>query len=199
MIVMGALLVPGSERRSLERMAVYLLVVTGVFFVVVELASIRQESGRVLLLAGALFVAWLKLAGIIRFSLLSRTVQLNVGQGRDIGYVRSSLIGGAFASGWTPCLGPILGSILTLASAEGDALRGAYLLGAYSLGFSVPFLLFGWVFADARAVVQRLNRYMPWFEIATALMLIGIGLLLVSGRLTALNEYFDIGLVNEGL
>jgi cytochrome c-type biogenesis protein len=201
MVVMGALIIPGAPRFEPMRSALYLALIAAAFFFIVEIADIRDERGRVLLLAGAMMVAWLKLSGIVQFSLLSRTIQLDVGERRQVGYVRSGLIGASFATGWTPCVGPILGTILGIAATSGEGLTGAYLLSAYSLGFAMPFMLTAVAFSDATATIRRVQRFLPWIEVISALMLIGIGLLLITGRLTALNEYFNFGIFadNQGL
>ncbi len=99
------------------------------------------------------------------------------------------LLGVAFGAGWTPCIGPILGAILTLTAVEGD-LGGLRLLVAYALGLAVPFLTVA-LFADRAARwVRRSARYARWVERAAGAFMVLVGVLLVSGMFTRLNTYF---------
>lgn len=195
MILLGVLIIPEIGQRSMMRSAVLLFLMTLVLIVTVELAQLQGDTGRLLLLVTALAVAWAKFSGFLPVvGLLQRTFQFNPGTKRSASYSRSALIGSAFATGWTPCVGPILGGILTLAATSGSAWTGAYLLGFYALGFSVPFLFAGLAVGDANRAMKRLQRYMPYFEVASALMLLAIGMLLITGRLTQLNQWFvDVG------
>lgn len=194
LIVLGILIIPEIGQRSLMRSAILLFVMTIVLIGTVELAQIQGDASRLLLLAGALGVAWAKFSGLLPVvGLLQRTFQFNPGTQKKASYSRSALIGSAFATGWTPCVGPILGGILTLAAASGSAWTGAYLLSFYALGFSIPFLLAGLAVSDASRTIRRMQQYMPYFEVASALMLLGIGMLLITGRLTQINNWF-IGL-----
>lgn len=101
------------------------------------------------------------------------------------GYFGSALVGLAFGAGWSPCIGPILASIITLASARGSALQGAILLGVYSLGFAVPFLLA----AQALPMVRKLNKYLPVIERVGGILLVVVGLLLLTNAVNALSPY----------
>lgn len=200
LVFLGVLVVPELGSRSLLRSAVLLVAMTVVFVFVVELAGLQDDRSRMLLMLAALTAAWAKFAGYLpAMSFFQRTFQLDPGSKRSVSYSRSALIGGAFATGWTPCIGPILGGILTLAATTGDAWTGAYLLGFYSLGFSIPFLLTALAVEDVSRGLRRLRPYMGYIEVASALMLIGIGMLLLSGKLTALNNYFTFAEFNEGL
>ncbi|RIH85938.1 Thiol:disulfide interchange protein DsbD [Meiothermus luteus] len=96
------------------------------------------------------------------------------------------VLGIVLGLGWTPCIGPILGGILTL-TATGE---GVHLLVAYILGLAVPFLLVA-LFADrARAFLRRAARFSHAVEIAAGVVLIGVGLLLLTGTYTQLNSFF---------
>ena len=202
MIVLGALLIPGFERRSQTAAAVALLAGAVLFVAIVDLADLRNDNTRMGLLAVAGLVAWAKYAGYIQFNLLQRTFKADIG-GNRVGYGRSFLVGGAFATGWTPCIGPILGGILTLAARSGDAVTGTYLLLAYSAGFSIPFLLAGLAVGDATAATKKIQRYLPVVGIVSAVMLMALGALLLSGGLTKLSgwafEYFSFGDIANGL
>jgi cytochrome c-type biogenesis protein len=203
LLLMGVILIPARARQSPLAAAIALLAFTGVFFFIVQLAGLEGQTTRLALLGGALLVAWLKVSGWIQLSLFSRTFEFNVARDRRVGYTRSGLIGGAFALGWTPCVGPILGSILTLAASTSastsDALTATYLLAFYSMGFSIPFLITGLALSDVTRFLKRINPYLGYIEVASAVLLIGLGILLVTGQLASLNQYFTFADFNQGL
>ena len=101
------------------------------------------------------------------------------------GYAGSALMGVIFAAGWTPCVGPIYGTILTLVI-NGTLLRGTVLLTAYSLGLGLPFVLMTFVTDPARALIRRLQRYMRLVEVLSGALLIFIGVLLATNTFTLL-------------
>jgi len=98
----------------------------------------------------------------------------------------AAVTGVAFAIGWTPCVGPTLAAILTLSAGGSSATEGAVLLGAYSLGLGVPFLLFGLLFTRALAIVRRLRQHWRAVSAASRSLLVTVGALLVSGDLVRL-------------
>ena len=120
---------------------------------------------------------------------LNREVRAQVSS-QPAGAVGSFVVGMAFGAGWTPCIGPILASILLVASRSGRAPEAIILLGSYSAGLALPFLLAGLFF-------ERMSPIMNWFKkrgrevrIASGLLLVGLGLAMSFGRLTALNGMF---------
>lgn len=200
MILLAILIIPDMGRRSLLRSALLLAGMVIALIVVVELAAIQGDTQRILLLAAAMGLTWAKFAGYIpTFGLFQRTAQFNPGAARSVSYTRSSLIGGAFALGWTPCVGPILGGIFTLAATSASAWTGAYLLGFYALGFSIPFLVTALAVEDVSKGIRRVRKYMPVFEVVSAIMLIMLGMLLLTGRLTQINNFFGFAEFNQGL
>ena len=201
LIVLGSLLIPSFGRKPPLVAALALALVAAAFFGIVELAELRDERWRMVLLGLAGLVAWAKYSGYIQFNLLQRTVKADFGGSRSVGYTRSAMVGGAFAIGWSPCVGPVLGFILALAATSGDALTGTYLLAFYSAGLGIPFLLAGLAVGDATRAVRKMQRFMPVIEVVSAGMLIALGALLLAGTVTNLNEYFDLGFaeINEGL
>jgi cytochrome c-type biogenesis protein len=96
-----------------------------------------------------------------------------------------------FGAGWTPCIGPILASILLYTSTQADLGRGILLLLAYSLGLAVPFLLSAVAIERFSAFFQRMKRQMVWISRASGLLLIGIGLLMVTSQFTILSSYLN--------
>ena len=107
------------------------------------------------------------------------------------GYPRSFAIGTAFAVAWSPCIGPILGAVLTLAAASGTALQGGVLLVAYSLGLGVWFLAFAAFFGWVAPRMRPLQRYMPWLLVGASALFIVVGALMFLGDFGRLNQYFQ--------
>jgi cytochrome c-type biogenesis protein len=100
------------------------------------------------------------------------------------GMLGAGLTGVAFSIGWTPCVGPILASILTLAASRRDPLAGAVLLFAYSLGLGVPFLLSGLFFTRAMRAFAVVKRHMGAVRAVSGLILVAYGLLMIGGQMT---------------
>jgi cytochrome c-type biogenesis protein len=139
-------------------------------------------------LAGAVIVLFgLHLAGAVRIPWLYRERRLRAQGGGAAG---AALLGAAFALGWTPCIGPVLAGILTLAASEGTVARGAALLSLYSIGLGLPFLLMAMSFDRASGWIVKLKPHFRAVEIASGALLVGVGLLVVLDRLTALNQAF---------
>jgi cytochrome c-type biogenesis protein len=105
---------------------------------------------------------------------------------KPLGFLGSVLVGMAFAAGWTPCIGPILGTILGMAATQGDVAHGTLLLAAYSAGLAVPFLVAAWAMEWFLAWFQRFRRYLPWVMRLSGVLLIFVGLLMVTGEFTRL-------------
>jgi cytochrome c-type biogenesis protein len=99
------------------------------------------------------------------------------------------LLGFLFALGWSPCLGPVLGTILLLAGAGGTPLYGGFLLGVYSLGLAVPFLLIALFYGSVFASLPTLTLYLPLIRKVSGLIIVGLGLLLVLGQFAILSTW----------
>ena len=135
--------------------------------------------------------------GVIKWGRLQQEKRLHLEQ-KPIGYLGSVVVGMAFAAGWTPCIGPILGGIFTLASASDTLGRGMALLGAYSAGLAVPFLLAAWAVDRFVAWFQRFRRYLPWVMKISGALLVVVGILLLTGQFTLLASWLQ-GFTPEGL
>jgi cytochrome c-type biogenesis protein len=99
------------------------------------------------------------------------------------GYPGSFLMGGAFALGWSPCIGPILAGILSMAAVSGDFWKGGTLLLAYSAGLALPFIAAAFLTARFFALVSRFKKALRWVEVIAGVLLIGVGVLLFFDRL----------------
>jgi len=130
----------------------------------------------------------LYLLGVLNIGFLSRERRFHVAD-KPVGYLGTVMVGIAFGAGWTPCLGPILGSILVYTSSQADLARGMWLLLAYSLGLAVPFLLSAVAIDRFSAFFQRMRKQMVWVSRVSGVMLIVIGALLVTNYFTILASW----------
>ena len=138
-------------------------------------------------IAGSLLIAFgLFLLAALKIPWLNYERRLAPSLGTTAGYLRSLLIGAIFSLAWTPCVGPILGGILTLAWSSETAGRGAYLLATYSLGLGIPFLIIGVAFDSIRPLLRRIYRYSTWSYIVSGLLLIAVGILILTNNLNLL-------------
>lgn len=106
---------------------------------------------------------------------------------RPAGHLGAIVIGMAFGAGWTPCIGPILASVLLLAGTSGNVATGTLYLTAFSLGLGLPFLLAGVFFGRAAEALRKVRRYLPAIKIASGVLLVLMGVLIATGRLSRLS------------
>jgi cytochrome c-type biogenesis protein len=132
----------------------------------------------------------LYLIGVLRPAFLMRERRLQLGE-KPLGYLGSAVAGVVFGAAWTPCVGPILGGILTLAAARSSVAEGTGLLAVYALGLAVPFLATALALDRFLVWFQKFRRYIGWVERAAGAMLIVLGLLLVTDRFTVLASYLQ--------
>lgn len=149
-----------------------------------EMVFRLQQAGGVLLV-----VLGMHMLGVITIPLLGRRTELRL-EGGTSGLPRSFLIGTAFGVGMTPCVGPYLGTILTMLLGLEIAAGGVLLL-AYSLGMGVPFLVIASGLGAARAATRWLSRNLQAVNMVGGVLVILIGLLMVSGQFTRLVQLFN--------
>jgi cytochrome c-type biogenesis protein len=125
------------------------------------------------------------LLGIIPIPALRREKRFQF-QNKPVGYAGTMAVGVAFGAGWVPCIGPILGGILTLAATRASVAEGVGLLGVYSAGLAVPFVLSALALTAFLGWFQKFRRYIRYVEWVAGVMLILVGLLLVTGKFTLL-------------
>jgi len=138
----------------------------------------RIAAGSVLVVMG------LHMTGVLRIPLLYRDTRFQMRANPRWGLASSFLIGIIFASGWTPCIGPILGAILVYAGTQGTLTQGALLLTAYSLGLGVPFLVTGYALESATKVLRRLNRHVRSVELVSGGLMVAMGFLVMFNVMT---------------
>ncbi len=130
-----------------------------------------------------IIVLGLHTMGVIRIPFLYYDTRKQQPPRHELGYLGSALMGITFSAGWSPCVGPILGALLTLGASTGSAGRAAALLAAYAAGLGIPFLLTALLLDRVSGQLRKLQKYMRFIEIASGLLLIAIGILLFSGTL----------------
>ena len=154
----------------------------------------------------ALIVLGLHLTELITIPLLARTYQF----GDDLPavppaqaappparrnlfrrYGRSLFVGGAFSVGWTPCVGPILAGILTLAADSSSVAQGTLLLVFFALGLGLPFLLVGAALGSSTALLRKLGPWLSTISILSGVLIVFVGMLIVLDRVTVLNNSFN--------
>jgi cytochrome c-type biogenesis protein len=143
---------------------------------------ISRVGGVVIIIFG------LYLLGVLNIGFLSRERRFHVAD-KPVGYFGTVFVGFAFGAGWTPCLGPILGTILVYTSSQADLGKGLWLLFAYSLGLAVPFLLSAIAIDRFSAFFQRMRKQMVWVSRISGVVMIGIGILLVTNYFTILASW----------
>lgn len=151
-----------------------------------------QRYKRELGMVGGVVIIMLGLhtAGILPIKWLLYEKRAEV-KSRPLGLLGAYVVGVAFAFGWTPCIGPILGAILLFASQQDTVGQGVLLLAAYSAGLGIPFVLSGLAINGFFSAFGRLRRHMRAVEYVAGALLVGVGLLLLTNRLTLLANYFS--------
>jgi cytochrome c-type biogenesis protein len=110
---------------------------------------------------------------------------------KPLGYAGSFLVGVVFAAGWTPCIGPILSTILIYASTSKSLTTGILLLTYYSIGLGIPFFLSSLAFNSFLSAFHKINRYMRVINVVSGLFLIGIGILFLTDTFKNINSFLN--------
>lgn len=141
-----------------------------------------------LIAGGGLVLLGFSFAGLFRIPLLQREARYQV-ERRPVSFIGAYGVGLAFAFGWSPCVGPVLAGILTIAAAQQGAAQGALLLFAYALGIGIPFLLAAAFAARFIRLVRRIRPWMRSVELAIGGLLVVTGILLMTGRFTTIGTW----------
>jgi cytochrome c-type biogenesis protein len=142
-------------------------------------------------IAGAILIVFgLHTMGVFRLAFLETEKRVH-SQRKPAGPLGAMLVGVAFAFGWTPCIGPILGGILAIAGSKSTVTEGVTLLAVYSLGLGIPFLLTSLAINQFFTAAKRIRKHYHAVEVASGALLIAIGLLIVTGQLTIITRYLQ--------
>jgi cytochrome c-type biogenesis protein len=146
-----------------------------------HLALVRRVSGSLLILFGLVMLL------TPRISWLNYEKRLNASTLSAGGYLRSFVLGAVFPVAWIPCTSWVLGGILLVAGTSQTVGQGAYLLAVYSVGLGVPFLILGVAFDFLAPLLKNINRYSIWIYVASGLLLIAVGILILTDTLVWLH------------
>lgn len=176
-----------------------ILFVAGLAIVFVALGATASMLGALLTpyravlsrVAGAfILVMGFLLLGVVNVPWLSGEVRLDPARARSFGRGTALVLGMAFGFGWTPCVGPLLASILALAGSSGSVAAGSLLLLAYSLGLGVPFVLVGVFFGRLKGAIRWLSAHSVAVDRAAGVLLMSVGILILTGRLAVVGAWF---------
>lgn len=187
----------GKARRAALTHGV--LFVLGFSLIFLALGATATVIGRVLLtqrdwlarIGGVIIIIFgLYLLGVLNIGAFGRERRMHLAD-KPAGYLGTLVVGIAFGAGWTPCIGPILGSILVYSGSQADLSRGVLLLTFYSLGLAIPFLLSALAIERFITIFQRLKRQMVWVSRGAGVLMIGIGVLMLTNYFTILASYLQ--------
>ncbi len=208
---LGGLAAGGEGRQASSRWVTFshgLAFVLGFSFVFVLLGVLASVAGGLLFelrywlakIGGVIVVIFgLHMIGVFHIPFLAYDTRVQQAPDPKLGYLSSALMGVFFSAGWSPCVGPVLGTILTLAINGGSVSLGAVLLSAYSAGLAIPFLIaalgIGWV----STILKKYSKTMRYVEIAMGVILVIVGVLLFTGIFELIAQraqffWFDFGI-----
>lgn len=147
-----------------------------------SLDFIRENTDGLVRIGGVLLmVLGLHMLGIFRIPFLYRDAHLQIDGGKPGTIGSSFIIGLSFGAGWTPCMGPILGAILTLAASQADTTRATWLLVVYSTGLAIPFLAAALAFGSLPGVLRRVNKHLGMVEAVSGAIMLAVGIIMIMG------------------
>jgi cytochrome c-type biogenesis protein len=186
----------GSRKNNIVNLILFVLGFSLIFVLMGATASqlgklflsykeaFRKFSGVIIMIFG------LQMTGVFRPLFLNKEVKLINMENIQTGYIGSFILGITFAAGWTPCVGPILASILLYASSVSTLSVGVILLFAYSMGLGIPFIVTALLIDKFKAMYKKINKILPYIEVASGVILIIFGVLLYFNMLTKITGYF---------
>lgn len=198
-------LTESPERSKIRKITVInsLIFVAGFSSIFVLLGASSTTLGRlffqyrdIVRVIGGVFIIifGLFVAGILNLNFLMRERRFEL-KDRPAGLIGSFLIGMTFGAGWTPCIGPILGSILIYASTKDSILYGMGLLAVYSIGLGLPFVISALAINIFLSSMKKIHRYMRYVMILSGLLLMAFGVMLITNSIGFISQYMpDIGI-----
>jgi cytochrome c-type biogenesis protein len=187
-----------DRKKILKRVTISsLLFILGFSIIFIALGASATFVGKSLLarlsvlskIAGVVIIIFgLHIAGVFRIRFLNYERRFHFNS-RPVGFLSPFLVGLAFAFGWTPCIGPVLGTILVYSSSQETVRQGVLLLSMYSLGLGIPFLLTGISINAFMGFLRRIQSHYRAIEIFVGALLVIMGILLITGSFTVLTSY----------
>lgn len=194
-----------TDRKRVRNLTITnsLVFIAGFSAVFIALGASSSAAGQILfqyqawirIIGGILIIIFgLFISGFLKLDFLMRERKVHLG-GKPAGYIGTFAIGMTFAAGWTPCIGPILGSILLFASAKGSAVYGIKLLSVYSLGLAAPFFISSLAINSFLSYSKKFQKYMRVIMIISGILLIAFGVIMLTNRLKDIAGLFpDFGI-----
>jgi cytochrome c-type biogenesis protein len=183
-----------TRRAVMLHGLLFVLGFTAVFLVLGASATflgslLKFYSGWLQRVGGVLLVLFgLYLLGVLRLPGADREWRMHLAN-KPMGFLGTFLVGVTFGAGWTPCIGPVLGGILTLAATRGTLGEGMGLLAVYSAGLAIPFLLSTVLIERFLVGFKAARRWLPWINRVSGALLLLLGLLLITGSFTTLSAW----------
>ena len=184
-----------QQRRALIAALVFVLGFSTVFVTLGASASmagqlLREHLGVLSQIAGVFIILMgLHFLGVFKFAMLDREARYHQ-ETRPVGFIGAYGIGLAFAFGWTPCIGPVLATILTIAASEQDVARGAGLLAIYSLGLGIPFLIAAAGVGTFLGFLGKFRRHLGTVERVMGGLLVLTGIMFLTGSMQTMAYWF---------
>ena len=190
-----------SGNSALRRSVIFssIMFIIGFSITFIALGATATALGQALLarrqvltqIAGIVIIVFgLHLLGVFRIKALYQDKRMHSVR-TSRGALGAVVLGLVFAFGWSPCIGPILGSIMGIAMQQDTAVKGAFLLSVYSLGLGVPFLMTSFGLNQFLAFYSRFKKHFRTLEIVSGILVLGIGVLIVTNQMTTMNQYFQ--------
>jgi cytochrome c-type biogenesis protein len=185
-----------SRRTALIHSLLFILGFTLIFL---ALGAVATGFGRMLLanrfwlsrIGGTLVIVFgLYLLGVLNIGFLAQERRVHL-HDKPLGYLGTVVVGIAFGAGWSPCIGPILGAILTYTASQADLSRGLLLLLAYSMGLAIPFLAAALAVERFLAIFAKMRSQMVWVQRIAGVLLIFVGVLMVTNYLSILSNWMS--------
>src|SRR5712692_10683249 len=189
--------IPGAVRRQVLLNAVAFVLGLSIVFTLLgasasAIGHFLQVSQEWLARIGGVVIVifGLNMLGILKIGVLAREARLDFARRPAPGYAGSAVMGAAFGVGWTPCVGPFLGAVLTMAAQTESLGAGMLLLFTYALGMGVPFIAAGLAIGSLSALLKGLRKHAARIEAASGVLVIVMGVLVLSGQLLYLSLWF---------
>ncbi|MGM9925914.1 MAG: cytochrome c biogenesis CcdA family protein [Bacillus sp. (in: firmicutes)] len=184
-----------TEKRVLYTRSIgFVLGFSSIFIIMGTSASFLGQifySYRMIIMqiAGFLIIIFgLQMAGLLKFKFLMREKRIQ-SEKKTKGVFSSIFLGMAFASGWTPCVGLALSSILLLASSSDTLYQGMYLLALYSLGMAIPFFIISIAVSYSLKTIKKINKYLGKLAFINGMIMVALGLLVLSGQMQKISAW----------
>lgn len=195
----------GADNKKIRTLTITnsLAFIGGFSFVFISLGVSSSAIGRLLfdyleiirIIGGILVIIFgLFIAGFLKIDFLMPEKKIHLG-GKPTGYIGTFIVGMTFAAGWSPCIGPILGSILLYAGSKGSALYGFKLLSVYSLGLAIPFFISSLAINAFLSYSPKIAKYMKAIIFVSGLLLIIFGIMLLTDQIRTIGKLMpDLGI-----